>query len=337
MLNENKENSHPFYNYLDQIQLFINLYLNLNTKENKISILALLGPESHPKWVAQNLTQKGNKNSIHEIRIIFQDFFTKITEDEFRTGSSPKVSRQNSYNNNEMEITNNVQLHSDFSKIAVGLGMSLAFLNKQQLKENVENSFKQEQSGGSNSTQKSGEQKSVISSTTCRNSSSNLDGRILLISNLSTHNLQYQYMNLINSAYCAKAHNVMIDILTIEYIDPISRRQKVFVSNTTANNIQAIFSQVVEVSNGIFQHCSNLTQMFHYLNQIFISNDAIRKNFINTSSQARVDYRAASFDKGNLVEIGFVCSVCLAVYEEFSPVCGSCGNLAKIDFGMNIM
>ena len=347
--NDHPQNFHPFYNYLDQIQFFINLYLSLDAKNHKVSILALFGPESHPKWVAQGLCNK----SIDEIRAIFREFFTKVTSKDLGTSfentdsnsnSNGRLSRQHSMNDQNDDQNNFQVIHSEFSKIAVALGMGLAFLNKQQIKKNVDQAFKKEQSGGTNSQKNSStstnanndDNKNDIISATCRSSSSNLEGRILLISNLSTHNLQYQYMNLINSAYCAKEHQVIIDILTIEYIDPVSKRQKVFVSKQTSQNIQAIFGQIVEVVDGIYQHCNNLSQLFHFLNNCFLSSSTMRQKLISYSSQARVDYRAASFDTGQLVDVGFVCSICLAVYEHFSPVCGSCGNLAKIDFGTGI-
>ncbi|KAF4798843.1 General transcription factor IIH subunit 3 [Turdus rufiventris] len=43
-----------------------------------------------------------------------------------------------------------------------------------------------------------------------------------------------------------------------------------------------------------------------------------------------VDYRAACFCHRNLIEIGYVCSVCLSIFCNFSPICSTCETAFKI-------
>ncbi|KAJ6656734.1 hypothetical protein lerEdw1_003622 [Lerista edwardsae] len=43
-----------------------------------------------------------------------------------------------------------------------------------------------------------------------------------------------------------------------------------------------------------------------------------------------VDYRAACFCHRNLIEIGYVCSVCLSIFCTFSPICTTCETAFKI-------
>nr|XP_046243481.1 general transcription factor IIH subunit 3 isoform X2 [Scatophagus argus] len=45
---------------------------------------------------------------------------------------------------------------------------------------------------------------------------------------------------------------------------------------------------------------------------------------------AHVDYRAACFCHRNLIEIGYVCSVCLSIFCNFSPICTTCETAFKI-------
>ena len=40
--------------------------------------------------------------------------------------------------------------------------------------------------------------------------------------------------------------------------------------------------------------------------------------------ETQVDYRAACFCHRDLIEIGFVCSVCLSIFCQFSPICSTC-------------
>ena len=44
----------------------------------------------------------------------------------------------------------------------------------------------------------------------------------------------------------------------------------------------------------------------------------------------KVDYRAACFCHRELVDVGFVCSVCLSVFCKFSPICSTCEAVFKV-------
>ena len=44
----------------------------------------------------------------------------------------------------------------------------------------------------------------------------------------------------------------------------------------------------------------------------------------------QVDYRAACFCHRQLIDIGFVCSVCLSIYCKFSPICTTCDTKFKM-------
>ena len=45
---------------------------------------------------------------------------------------------------------------------------------------------------------------------------------------------------------------------------------------------------------------------------------------INNCIIFQVDYRAACFCHRQLVDVGFVCSVCLSIYCRVSPICTTC-------------
>ena len=57
-----------------------------------------------------------------------------------------------------------------------------------------------------------------------------------------------------------------------------------------------------------------------------------KSNILNSSNQTKVDYRTATFDTKKLVSSGFVCSICLAVYEKFYSICPTCDSIVKVDF-----
>ena len=51
--------------------------------------------------------------------------------------------------------------------------------------------------------------------------------------------------------------------------------------------------------------------------------------------KSHVDFRAACFCHRQLIDIGFVCSVCLSVFCSFTPICTTCD--CNFEFDLNIL
>jgi hypothetical protein len=51
--------------------------------------------------------------------------------------------------------------------------------------------------------------------------------------------------------------------------------------------------------------------------------------------KSQVDFRAACFCHRQLIDIGFVCSVCLSVFCSFTPICTTCD--CNFEFDLNIL
>lgn len=141
---------------------------------------------------------------------------------------------------------------------------------------------------------------------------------------------KFAFLDLINSAYCAKEHFVPIDILTLEYLE--DKIQKLYIPEQSLRNIESVYSQITDITHGIYQKCEKLSKLFHFLNNCFLSTSKERGRLITSTSECLADYRAGSFDTGALINIGFVCSLCLAVYENFQPICKSCESPVSIKF-----
>lgn len=47
-----------------------------------------------------------------------------------------------------------------------------------------------------------------------------------------------------------------------------------------------------------------------------------------------VDYRAACFCHHKLIDVGYVCSVCLSVFCGFTPICSTCNCNFRFDVNM---
>ncbi|KAK3826312.1 MAG: TFIIH subunit Tfb4/p34 [Linnemannia elongata] len=52
--------------------------------------------------------------------------------------------------------------------------------------------------------------------------------------------------------------------------------------------------------------------------------DMFARSYLYLPGQDQVDFRAACFCHKKIVDIGFVCSVCLSIFCSFSPVCSTC-------------
>ncbi|CAM9647401.1 unnamed protein product [Ascophyllum nodosum] len=67
--------------------------------------------------------------------------------------------------------------------------------------------------------------------------------------------------------------------------------------------------------------------ILQYLLATFLPSKSCRK-YLKLRKQQRVDFRAACFCHKKVVDIAYVCSVCLSVFCDFSPVCSTCGTKA---------
>ncbi|EHB15947.1 General transcription factor IIH subunit 3 [Heterocephalus glaber] len=72
-----------------------------------------------------------------------------------------------------------------------------------------------------------------------------------------------------------------------------------------------------------------MASLLQYLLWVFLSDQDQRAQLI-LPPPIHVDYRAACFCHRNLIEIGYVCSVCLSIFCNFSPICTTCETAFKI-------
>ncbi|KAI9313810.1 TFIIH subunit Tfb4/p34 [Dichotomocladium elegans] len=76
--------------------------------------------------------------------------------------------------------------------------------------------------------------------------------------------------------------------------------------------------QYIPLMNCIFSAQKSAKNAFAFLPERYA------RNFLNLPSQDQVDFRAACFCHKKIVDIGYVCSVCLSIYCSWSPVCSTC-------------
>ncbi|CAH0383480.1 unnamed protein product [Bemisia tabaci] len=140
-------------------------------------------------------------------------------------------------------------------------------------------------------------------------SKDNLNSRILIIT--GSLDFSHQYMSLMNVFFAAQRQNIAIDVCSLEAE-------------------LKLLQQGTDITNGHFLlvPSANLSGLVQYLLWVFLPEPPLRKHLI-VPPPVKVDYRASCFCHKQLIELGYVCSVCLSVFCKFTPICMTCHAVFK--------
>lgn len=133
-----------------------------------------------------------------------------------------------------------------------------------------------------------------------------MKGRIVVIS--ASDSEPSQYIPTMNAVFAAAHNQIAIDTMSLS-------------GNSTFLQ-QACFN-----TNGIFLEVSHPKGLLSYL-MFGLITDTEARNALITPTHDTVDFRAACFCHGKVVDTGFVCSICLSIFCEQPPdaICLTCGN-----------
>ncbi|XP_077509740.1 transcription factor B4 [Amblyomma americanum] len=118
-----------------------------------------------------------------------------------------------------------------------------------------------------------------------------------------------QYLNFMNVFFTAQKKNIIIDACVLE-------------------KDSGLLQQGCDITGGKYMKVPNHTGLLQYLLWLFLPDKASR-DYLVFPPPVHVDYRAACFCHRNLIEIGYVCSVCLSIFCAFSPICSTCQTAFK--------
>ncbi|KAI8098794.1 TFIIH subunit Tfb4/p34 [Halteromyces radiatus] len=127
--------------------------------------------------------------------------------------------------------------------------------------------------------------------------------RILILS--VSPDAAQQYIPLMNCIFSAQKMGIPVDVCKIH------------------NEQTAFLQQAANITNGVFIHVDDSQALLQYLMFAFLP-ERYARNYLNLPSQDLVDFRAACFCHKNIVDIGYVCSVCLSIFCSWTPVCSTC-------------
>ncbi|NXF85130.1 TF2H3 factor, partial [Eubucco bourcierii] len=135
-----------------------------------------------------------------------------------------------------------------------------------------------------------------------------MKSRILVIK--AAEDSALQYMNFMNVIFAAQKQNVLIDACVLD-------------------SDSGLLQQACDITGGIYLKVPHMPSLLQYLLWVFLPDQELRSQLV-LPPPIHVDYRAACFCHRNLIEIGYVCSVCLSIFCNFSPICSTCETAFKI-------
>ncbi|KAL3421532.1 RNA polymerase II transcription factor B subunit 4 [Phlyctema vagabunda] len=141
-----------------------------------------------------------------------------------------------------------------------------------------------------------------------------LQSRILVIS--VSGDLAHQYIPIMNTTFAAQRLRIPIDILKLA-------------------GDTVFLQQASDTTRGVYLHIRTAQGFLQYLMLAFLPDQKARRHLV-APTQEVVDFRAACFCHRKVVDIGFVCSICLSIFCEppEGAVCLTCStHLSLGDYG----
>ncbi|XP_033628081.1 general transcription factor IIH subunit 3-like isoform X2 [Asterias rubens] len=119
-----------------------------------------------------------------------------------------------------------------------------------------------------------------------------------------------QYMNLMNVIFTAQKQSIPVDACILE-------------------KDSGLLQQACDITNGVYLQIPQINGLLQYLLWVFLPDPSLRETLVLPPS-IHVDYRAACFCHRTLIDIGYVCSVCLSIFCTYSPICSTCHTAFKL-------
>ncbi|XP_012287536.1 general transcription factor IIH subunit 3 [Orussus abietinus] len=134
-----------------------------------------------------------------------------------------------------------------------------------------------------------------------------LNSRILVVT--ASNDSASQYMNYMNIFFTAQKMGIILDVCSLDHE-------------------LTLLEQGCDITGGNYLKIPQVAGLLQYLLWVFLPDPNIRSKLV-LPPPVKVDYRAACFCHQELIDIGYVCSVCLSVFCKFSPICTTCHTVFK--------
>lgn len=129
-----------------------------------------------------------------------------------------------------------------------------------------------------------------------------MHSRILVLT--GSNECASQYMTFMNVFFTAQKLGIVIDTCALD-------------------KTLSLLQQGCDITSGQFLKVTQLEGLLQYLLWVFLPAPQMRHKLV-LPPPPKVDYRASCFCHRELIDIGYVCSVCLSVFCKYSPICTTC-------------
>ncbi|EAU37075.1 conserved hypothetical protein [Aspergillus terreus NIH2624] len=130
-----------------------------------------------------------------------------------------------------------------------------------------------------------------------------LQSRILIVSVSGSSDSAHQYIPMMNGIFACQRLHIPIDVCKLSG--------------------DAVFlQQASDATKGVFMSLAEPRGLLQYLMMAFLPDQRSRKHLV-LPTRVDVDFRAACFCHRRVVDVGFVCSICLSIFCE-PPENGDC-------------
>lgn len=109
--------------------------------------------------------------------------------------------------------------------------------------------------------------------------------------------------------------------------------QNVIIDSCVLSQDSSLLQQACNLTNGFYFKVPLIHGLMQYLLWLYLPEQSTRKMLVYPP-KTHVDFRAACFCHRKLIDVGYVCSVCLSVFCAFTPICSTCN--CNFQFDVNI-
>ena len=220
--------------------------------------------------------------------------------------------------------------------IAGALTLALSHINREMIAHAEANG------GGAAGTDSSGQPTGVTATAA---GTQTLQSRIFVLSVSPSTDLAHQYIPIMNSIFACQRLTIPIDICQVPILSPSSTQLSSTEANANASTSTVFLQQASDATHGIYiplppPISSTVTRsptwtLLPYLLHAFLPSPSTRRHLI-LPTRIDVDFRAACFCHRRVVDIGFVCSICLSIFCSVPEggECLTCGTVLGLgDYG----
>ncbi|GAA5853320.1 hypothetical protein JCM3766R1_001320 [Sporobolomyces carnicolor] len=318
-------------NALDQILVFANSHLALR-HENQIALFAAtnttarqlfssqLPPVAQPRDPFETEQSRESRLARERESNVYQSF--RIVDDNVVRGVKQLVRDLPPIDASSGPADAEEDLTRKGINLVGALSMALCHINRLSLASSATGALATS-SASDPTTTSSSSSSSRGSSATDSGGNVRVQPRILILS--VTPDEPAQYVPIMNCIFTAQKTGISIDCLKI-----LGKSDSTFLQQAT------------HLTSGIYyklpSHGATRSGLLQYLLVNFLSGPLASKH-LHRAKQDQVDLRAACFCHRKIVDLGYVCSVCLSIFCSPLPVCTTCrtkfpmSTLKRLGFG----